>query len=245
MCGLIVRTACEKEFTRAGALETHQKTCDGAKKAPTRAAEKAAHRALHILGLPDVHVTTAGFMVGDDVLPEHAVLVARAEHGWARRPPRGQRTGTSNIKAYAEYVSRSFEGGEADKAKKLQSSQMIERIMAEHPGRLDVPTEGDLRKEVSRLVAARKRTSERAAAAAVGGTARAEVLSAAVIDGAEKGDRRYRMPNKYAEAIQGMVAEDAGREARPGGGGTEMKVPLWPTAALWLPGGSSDQGKGM
>jgi hypothetical protein len=115
--------------------------------------------------------------------------------------------------------------------------------MAEHPGRLDVPTEGDLRKEVNRLVAARKRTSERAAAAADGGTATAEVPSAAVIDGAEKSDRRYRMLNKYAEAIQGMVVEDARCEARPGGGGTETKVLSWLKAALWLPGGSSDQGK--
>jgi hypothetical protein len=93
-----------------------------------------------------------------------------------------------------------------------------------------------LRKEVDRLVAARKRTSERAAAAAGGGTATAEVPSAAVIDGAEKSDRRYRMLNKYAEAIQGMVVEDAGREARPGGGGTETKVQLWLKAALWLGG---------
>jgi hypothetical protein len=63
-------------------------------------------------------------------------------------------------------------------------------------------------------VAAWRKNSERAAAGAAEGTDRLEVTSAAVIGEASRGDRRYRMPNKRAEEIQGMVAEMPG--VKPG-----------------------------
>jgi hypothetical protein len=88
------------------------------------------------------------------------------------------------------------EDGEADKAVKLQPSQMLERIKAEHPGRLDVPTEGDVRKEVSRLVAARKKAVEQAAAAASWGAAAAGVPSAAAIGRVAGGGYHYRKPDQ-------------------------------------------------
>jgi hypothetical protein len=76
------------------------------------------------------------------------------------------------------------------------------------------PHGGGLAKAVSRLVAAKKKNSERAAARAAEGTDRSEVPLAAVIGEEARGDRLYRMPDKRAEEIQGMVAEMPG--VKPG-----------------------------
>lgn len=71
--------------------------------------------------------------------------------GWARRPPWGKQYGAKYMHLYAQEVRELFNRGVADSSKKMGPAQMLEELKRKHPGKYSVPSESEIRTEISVL----------------------------------------------------------------------------------------------
>lgn len=80
----------------------------------------------------------------------------------ARQPPHGQQYGASYMAAYKDEVQMLFGLGAADFAAKMGPAIMFEELKRKHPRIYSLPSENDLRSEISKLYT--KSKSQQAAA---------------------------------------------------------------------------------
>jgi hypothetical protein len=81
--------------------------------------------------------------------------------GWARRPPNGKMYGAKYIHSFRDQVRVLFSQGERTSGEKLSAGRMRELLRNQNRGRFDLPSEGELHAEISRLFAmAKKRARE-------------------------------------------------------------------------------------
>jgi hypothetical protein len=71
--------------------------------------------------------------------------------GWATRPERGDMYGDRYVSNFTESIERLFRAGESDSSSKIGPGRMLEIIRAENPGRCDLPSENEIRQEISKL----------------------------------------------------------------------------------------------
>jgi len=101
-------------------------------------------------------------------LARDTVTVPRKK-GWAVRPPWGKQYGAHYIKDYAGRISELFHVGEVNTTQKMSPAQMLEVLQKENPGCYKLPTEMDIRTEISKLAAqAKTKSKKKDQAAAVG-----------------------------------------------------------------------------
>jgi hypothetical protein len=74
------------------------------------------------------------------------------EAGWAVRPKRGEMYGLRFIGNYRSEIKELFDLGVIDKAKKMGPAKMLEVLRDRFPGRFDLPTENEIRQEISKLM---------------------------------------------------------------------------------------------
>lgn len=79
--------------------------------------------------------------------------------GWARRPKKGKMYGRRYVNEFREEIKRLFDRGEEEKSKKMGPGRMLEELRRKHPNRFDLPTENEIRQEISKLAACRKKAS--------------------------------------------------------------------------------------
>jgi hypothetical protein len=91
------------------------------------------------------------YLLANDFVPK-----TFAWRGWARRPRHGHKMGTTLAGPYRDAIATLFV---SDAQSKLSASYIIEQLQDGNGNqyRLDIPTESDVRKELSKLVAFRKK----------------------------------------------------------------------------------------
>jgi hypothetical protein len=77
--------------------------------------------------------------------------------GWARRPSRGQMYGAKYVHLYEADIREMFEQGVAMSAQKLGAGRMVQLLKEKYPNRFDLPSESEVKTEISKLFAASKK----------------------------------------------------------------------------------------
>jgi len=77
--------------------------------------------------------------------------------GWAIRPKQGAMYGPKNIDAFADEIKQLFDAGEIDKANKKGPAQMLEHLLRTYPRNYLLPTENEIRVEISKLMNQKKK----------------------------------------------------------------------------------------
>lgn len=72
--------------------------------------------------------------------------------GWATNKPWGAKFGTMYISNYREDVLEMFQMGESDNSKKRGPIRILAELRRKYPGRLDLPSEGEIRTEILALM---------------------------------------------------------------------------------------------
>lgn len=127
-------------------------------KLPTLEKKDVVSHAVHrVLELCSIHDGYRVIRDGNESMPEYLLaekVVVREEkrlvQGWGRRPPRGEMYGTSFIVNYRSEIGELFRKGEIDKSDKLHSSWMLGELEEKYPHAIDLPTESEIKKEISR-----------------------------------------------------------------------------------------------
>ena len=71
--------------------------------------------------------------------------------GWAKRPPIGSMYGKSNIHFYKDFIKEMFMAGVAKNGNKKGPGRMLEELKNKYDCRFDLPTETEIRNEISKL----------------------------------------------------------------------------------------------
>ncbi|KAG2811083.1 hypothetical protein PC116_g19891 [Phytophthora cactorum] len=79
------------------------------------------------------------------------------KQGWARRPPWGKMYDARYIKRYEEEVAELFRQGEDNSSCKLGPARMLEVLIEKHPTKYDLPSDNEIRSEMSKLTRSRKK----------------------------------------------------------------------------------------
>jgi hypothetical protein len=117
------------------------------------------------------------------------------KQGWAIRPPKGKMYGAKYVKLYAGEILEMFVCGEKNTSEKLGPSRMLEKLKMKHPKCYNLPSENDIRGEVSRLIQSRKRQLATTDSISTGSSPPKKL--------------RYRMPNHYTSFLRKLVEQDS------------------------------------
>ncbi len=80
------------------------------------------------------------------------------KRGWAQRPPWGKMYGARYIRIYQQDIKELFERGENKGGFKFGPGRMLEELISRYPGKYNLPTENEIKTEISKLTqATRKR----------------------------------------------------------------------------------------
>ncbi|KAE8975172.1 hypothetical protein PF011_g24583 [Phytophthora fragariae] len=115
------------------------------------------------------------------------------KQGWAIRPPKGKMYGAKYIKLYTGEILEIFVCGEKNTSEKLGPSRMLEKLKVKYPNRFNLPSENDIRGEVSRLIQSRKRK---------------QAVEIGTNSDSLTPNKRYRMPTDYASFLKKLVEDD-------------------------------------
>jgi hypothetical protein len=94
-------------------------------------------------------------------MPEYELAAGIATlprpRGWARRPRHGHQYGATYMSMYEEEIRRLFERGAETSSEKVGPAQMLEILKQRHPGRFSLPSESEIRSQISKLFAQAKK----------------------------------------------------------------------------------------
>lgn len=117
--------------------------------------------------------------------------------GWAARPKHGAMYGRKYIEPYREDIRAMFEGGLRNSGNKKSAACMYEAIVYKYPDRFDIPSEGEVRTELQRLLRYHK-----------------EGRDISEVGNGKRG--RKGMEARYATAIEEMLAKSPKLKPREG-----------------------------
>ncbi|KAG2945637.1 hypothetical protein PC116_g10486 [Phytophthora cactorum] len=90
-------------------------------------------------------------------IPDATTDIPSLKQGWARRPPWGKMYGACYINRYEEEVAELFRQGEENSSCKFGPAHMLEVLIEKHPTKYDLPSENEIRSEISKLTRSRKK----------------------------------------------------------------------------------------
>lgn len=76
---------------------------------------------------------------------------------WAKRPPRGQMYGPKYIERFRNEIYEMYEAGNKEKSEKKSPGQMLEILNERYPLEFCLPSENDIRSEISKFQVQRKK----------------------------------------------------------------------------------------
>ena len=79
------------------------------------------------------------------------------EAGWASTPPHGRMYGRKYIEPFKDDIVKMYTEGVKDSSRRLGPGRMLEHIRRKNPGRLDLPSENEIRQAITTLVAKAKK----------------------------------------------------------------------------------------
>lgn len=96
----------------------------------------------------DAAHNVAAFSILSDIQEYDNILTC----GWACTPRHGQMYGQKYIGPFKEEILNMFIEGENDKAQRRGPGRMLEALKRKHPGRLDLPSETEIRQAITMLM---------------------------------------------------------------------------------------------
>ena len=77
--------------------------------------------------------------------------------GWARRPSRGETYGKNSVKRYRVDIEDMFDRGARDLGCKMSAAAMLEELKQKRPSECDLPSESEIKKEITLIYGQRKK----------------------------------------------------------------------------------------
>lgn len=117
--------------------------------------------------------------------------------GWARRPAKGKMYGAKYIREFESDIRELYERGAENKSEKLGAGRMLEELTKKYPHRYALPSESEIRTEISRLFSQskkRKRVNTD--------------FDDAIRLGERQGKTRKRMNQNAVSFIQGLLERE-------------------------------------
>jgi hypothetical protein len=90
-------------------------------------------------------------------LPSNLASIPLLKQGWARRPAWGNMYGARYIKRYEKEVNQMFQQGVENSSRKLGPARMVEILIQNSPKKYDIPSENEIRAEISKLARSRRK----------------------------------------------------------------------------------------
>ncbi len=104
----------------------------------------------HDVNIHNGHEDMEAYELASDIVTKPRSL------GWARRPQWGKQYGAKYIRAYANEIRELFNRGAAKISEKLGPAQMLEELKRRHPGKYTVPSESEIRNQITVLFTRQK-----------------------------------------------------------------------------------------
>ncbi|KAF1313432.1 hypothetical protein FI667_g17364, partial [Globisporangium splendens] len=99
----------------------------------------------------EVFVQDRASLYGRQRSSQEFVLPQAFNSGWAARPKRGSLYGKPYIESFCDDIKSLFMEGERSAASKMGPGRMLEMLRINYPGRYDLPTENEIRQEITKL----------------------------------------------------------------------------------------------
>ncbi|KAE8979457.1 hypothetical protein PR003_g26012 [Phytophthora rubi] len=112
--------------------------------------------------------------------------------------------GARYIKRYEKEVAEMFQQGVENSSRKLGPARMVEVLIQNHPKKYDIPSENEIRAEISKLARSRRKRPREVSEAS------------SIVGGNEEGgglpviQRRKPMKSCYASFLEDVVTSDPG-----------------------------------
>ena len=109
----------------------------------------------HCIESHDVKIRNGRSDMREYALAANTATKARSK-GWARRPAHGEQYGAKYLPEYAAEIKTLFQAGARESSAKMGPAQMHQALKLNHPGLYSVPSESEIRTEISSLFAQQK-----------------------------------------------------------------------------------------